>query len=136
MFKTEVIRLCFCYNNSMKQSIIFQRLEGFTLLVVSIFVYVNLNLNIFVFILALLLVDIFMAGYLINNKVGAYIYNVGHSISIPLVIGAAGYYTGSGMTIAVSLIWFAHIGMDRAFGYGLKLESGFKNTHLGHIGKK
>ena len=28
----------------------------------------------------------------------------------------------------------AHIGIDRALGYGLKLPSGFKHTHLGVIG--
>ncbi|MDQ1710546.1 MAG: hypothetical protein QOG49_1931, partial [Frankiaceae bacterium] len=27
-----------------------------------------------------------------------------------------------------------HIGMDRALGYGLKYETDFKDTHLGHIG--
>jgi hypothetical protein len=34
----------------------------------------------------------------------------------------------------VALIWFAHIGMDRALGYGLKYETGFNDTHLGRIG--
>jgi hypothetical protein len=30
----------------------------------------------------------------------------------------------------------AHIGLDRALGYGLKHESGFSDTHLGRIGRK
>lgn len=34
----------------------------------------------------------------------------------------------------LALIWFAHIGMDRALGYGLKYPSGFRETHLGRIG--
>ncbi len=42
---------------------------------------------------------------------------------VPLLIGA-----GS--------IWLAHIGMDRALGYGLKLEDGFTHTHLGLIGRR
>jgi hypothetical protein len=33
------------------------------------------------------------------------------------------------------LIWTSHVGMDRALGYGLKLPSGFQDTHLGRIGK-
>jgi len=33
--------------------------------------------------------------------------------------------------LAVALIWTAHIGLDRAMGYGLKLPDGFKRTHLG-----
>jgi hypothetical protein len=33
------------------------------------------------------------------------------------------------------LIWCAHIGFDRAMGYGLKSTAGFGVTHLGHIGR-
>jgi hypothetical protein len=32
------------------------------------------------------------------------------------------------------MIWLAHIGIDRALGYGLKYSSGFPFTHLGRIG--
>jgi hypothetical protein len=34
----------------------------------------------------------------------------------------------------LALIWLAHIGIDRALGYGLKYASGFGFTHLGRIG--
>lgn len=37
--------------------------------------------------------------------------------------------------LAVALIWLAHIGFDRALGYGLKYDTGFSFTHLGRIGK-
>lgn len=120
----------------MKQSILFQRLEGLSLLAVSFLLYVRLDLNVILFLLTILIVDVFMIGYLVNNKFGAYIYNLGHTITAPLVIGFVGFHTGSSLLLAVSLIWLSHIGMDRAFGYGLKLESGFKDTHLGRIGKK
>ena len=33
------------------------------------------------------------------------------------------------------MIWLAHIGIDRALGYGLKYGAGFTFTHLGRIGK-
>lgn len=82
------------------------------------------------------MVDIFMVGYLIDSKTGAYVYNIGHSIITPLAFGIIGYLLNIELIIALSLIWLAHIGMDRAFGYGLKMESGFKDTHLGRIGKK
>ena len=29
----------------------------------------------------------------------------------------------------------AHVGWDRALGYGLKLPTGFRDTHLGRIGR-
>lgn len=36
-----------------------------------------------------------------------------------------------------SLIWVAHIGIDRLFGLGLKYATGFRHTHLGYQeGKK
>ena len=35
----------------------------------------------------------------------------------------------------LALIWLAHIGIDRALGYGLKYGAGFGFTHLGRIGK-
>ena len=36
--------------------------------------------------------------------------------------------------LAVGLIWAAHVGFDRALGYGLKYPDGFGMTHLGSIG--
>jgi hypothetical protein len=33
----------------------------------------------------------------------------------------------------VTLIWIAHIGVDRALGYGLKYPSSFKDTHLQRV---
>ena len=37
------------------------------------------------------------------------------------------------LAVLVSLVWFAHIGLDRGLGYGLKLPAGFKHTHLGRL---
>jgi hypothetical protein len=31
------------------------------------------------------------------------------------------------------LAWFAHIGLDRAVGYGLKYPTAFGDTHLGRV---
>lgn len=38
--------------------------------------------------------------------------------------------------IVLKAILFGHSAMDRIFGYGLKFNDNFKNTHLGWIGKK
>jgi hypothetical protein len=46
-----------------------------------------------------------------------------------------GFATDSPLTLSVALIWLAHIGIDRALGYGLKYSAGFGFTHLGRIGK-
>jgi hypothetical protein len=39
------------------------------------------------------------------------------------------------LTLSLAMIWLAHIGIDRALGYGLKYQAGFAFTHLGRIGK-
>jgi hypothetical protein len=36
---------------------------------------------------------------------------------------------------AARLILGAHIGFDRALGFGLKLPTSFRDTHLGRIGR-
>jgi hypothetical protein len=39
------------------------------------------------------------------------------------------------LAFSIAVIWFAHIGMDRLVGYGLKYSGDFKHTHLGLIGR-
>lgn len=34
---------------------------------------------------------------------------------------------------AIGIIWSAHIGMDRMFGFGLKYSTGFNDNHLNRI---
>jgi hypothetical protein len=48
-----------------------------------------------------------------------------------LLLAAAGVLSDRETLIAVALIWLTHIAVDRAAGYGFKLPTGFKDTHLG-----
>jgi hypothetical protein len=36
----------------------------------------------------------------------------------------------------VAAVWIAHFAVDRASGHGLKLSTGFQDTHLGRIGRE
>lgn len=45
-----------------------------------------------------------------------------------------GFALGSPLTLSIAMIWLAHIGIDRALGYGLKYQAGFGFTHLGRAG--
>ena len=47
-----------------------------------------------------------------------------------------GFGTDSPLTLSIAMIWLAHIGIDRALGYGLKYSAGFGFTHLGRIGSR
>ncbi len=119
----------------MSQSIIFQRVEVGVMFVASLYFYHHLQFNIWLFVLFLFSIDIFMIEYLKDNKIGAYAYNLGHSTIIPLILLILGTMGSNRLLLASGLIWLAHIGWDRAFGYGLKFEDDFNHTHLGKIGK-
>ena len=78
--------------------------------------------------------DLFMAGYARSHRAGALLYNLAHSYPAPAALGAVALVADNPFWQGAALVWFAHIGMDRALGYGLKYETGFKDTHLGRIG--
>jgi len=88
------------------------------------------------FVALLLLPDLSMLGYLRNARVGAIIYNLVHSYPAPLLLASYGVLAGRSLAISLALIWTAHIGVDRLAGYGLKLPTGFRETHLGRIGRE
>ena len=48
----------------------------------------------------------------------------------------AGLAMASPLVLSIAMIWLAHIGIDRALGYGLKYSAGFGFTHLGRIGRQ
>ena len=84
--------------------------------------------------LLLLLPDVFMVGYVKSQRVGALLYNLAHSYPGPALLGVLAVFAGNPVGTGIALIWLAHIGLDRALGFGLKYETDFKHTHLGHIG--
>jgi hypothetical protein len=78
--------------------------------------------------------DIALIGYLRGPKIGAWVYNLAHSSIGPIAVAVASLWLHSMFGIAIAAVWFAHIGFDRALGYGLKSTDAFKATHLGEIG--
>lgn len=100
----------------MKSAIFLQRLEAVAIFLASIYFYYHLHFNFLIFVVLLFSIDIFMIGYLMNSKVGAYTYNIGHSLIAPLILLIIGVTANYRIIIGLSLIWLAHIGMDRALG--------------------
>src|SRR3990167_36593 len=88
------------------------------------------------FVLLLFVPDFFMAGYAKNNHFGALYYNIGHSYILPGTLLFFSFFIAKTTLLPISIIWIAHIAMDRMLGYGLKLKTGFSDTHLGKIGRK
>jgi hypothetical protein len=79
--------------------------------------------------------DLSMLGYLAGPRIGAALYNAVHLTIGPLLLALAGLTLTEPAVGSISLIWLAHIGLDRALGYGIKYSAGFRLTHLGRIGK-
>ncbi len=52
-----------------------------------------------------------------------------------MAVAGVGLAIGSVPVAAAGAILVAHSGMDRMMGYGLKLPSSFRDTHLGRIGR-
>jgi len=109
------------------------RAEGVALLLLSVLLYRETGGGWLMFGVLLLAPDLSMLGYLAGPKLGAAIYNTFHTYAVPAVVGALGMILASPLAMAVALIWFAHIGMDRTVGYGLKYPSSFKDTHLERV---
>lgn len=80
--------------------------------------------------------DISMIGYTGGNKTGAFFYNLFHHKGIAVVIFLLGFFIDNTILELTGIILFGHSSLDRMLGYGLKLNEGFKYTHLGIIGKK
>jgi hypothetical protein len=111
------------------------RVEGLTLLVATIIVFSSQGQKWWLYPALLLVPDIFMIGYLANTKLGAFLYNVGHSYMAPAIVIFIAWKADNNLALAVGVIWLGHIGWDRFFGYGLKYDSDFKHTHLGDLNK-
>ena len=111
------------------------RAEALALFVTGVLLYLQLNGN-GLFLLPLLLApDLSMVGYLAGPRVGAVSYNLAHNLVTAIVAIAIGWLVPIAPLALAGAILLAHVGMDRALGYGLKLPTDFKDTHLGRIGR-
>ena len=87
------------------------------------------------FLVLLIVPDVSMVGYLRGPRVGAILYNLVHDLAAGVAVAGVGLAIGSVPVAATGAVLVAHSGMDRMAGYGLKLPSSFKDTHLGRIGR-
>ena len=111
------------------------RLEGLTLFAGMVLLYAVWGGSWLVFALLFLAPDLSFLAYLAGSRPGAIVYNAAHSYLAPVALLTAGFALEWPLLLSIAMIWLAHIGIDRALGYGLKYQAGFGFTHLGRIGR-
>ena len=108
-------------------------LEGLAVFVFCIYFYWFNDFSWLLFFLLLFAPDLSIVGYAINNVFGARLYNLFHTYIISLSVIFIGLLLSNASLLAIGIIWTAHIGMDRIFGYGLKYPTHFIDNHLNQL---
>ncbi|HEY4204182.1 MAG TPA: DUF4260 domain-containing protein [Xanthobacteraceae bacterium] len=111
------------------------RIEGLTLFVGMTMLYGVWGGSWWIYAALFLVPDLSFIAYLAGPRAGATVYNAMHTYMLPLILSFAGFGLAMPLTLSIAMIWLAHIGIDRALGFGLKYDAGFGFTHLGRIGK-
>ena len=109
------------------------RIEGAFVLALSLFLYRTAGAHWGIFFLLFLWPDLSILGYVVSARFGSRLYNLVHTSVFPLALAGVSIYRHDARLLAFALIWFAHIGMDRALGFGLKYPTFFKDTHLQRV---
>jgi hypothetical protein len=111
------------------------RIEGLAAFAAGLVVYA-VNGGEWLWVIPLLLLpDLSAIGYLAGPRTGAAAYNSLHTWAPGFIALALGLWIESAGLLIVAAVLIAHVGVDRALGYGLKLPSSFQETHLGRIGR-
>lgn len=112
------------------------KLEELAMLLLGFFLFMQLDLPTWYFFALILAPDIGMLGYVFGSKAGAVSYNLTHHKGVAILLYLVGSsFLDFSILQLIGIILFSHAAMDRVFGYGLKYNSGFNDTHLGKIGK-
>jgi Domain of unknown function (DUF4260) len=111
------------------------KLEELFMLGLALFLFSKLDYGWGWYALLFLAPDLSMIGYLANPRLGAWTYNLIHHKGLSVALYILGYLLAVPWLMFAGTILLGHSSFDRVFGYGLKHEDAFQNTHLGRIGK-
>lgn len=111
------------------------RAEALAIFLAGVTAYLAMNGQPLWLLPLLLAPDLSMIGYVGGPRLGAITYNAVHNLVTALGIVAIGWFAAIAPLALIGAILVAHVGMDRALGYGLKLPTDFQDTHLGRIGR-
>jgi hypothetical protein len=96
------------------------RLDGAAAALVAVLLYRELGVSWWILLVAFLVPDLAFLGYLGGKRAGVAVYNLAHTYLWPAVLFAFGLVGEHTWAMAAGLIWLAHLGLDRALGFGLR----------------
>jgi len=118
------------HQNRMSIPALLLRAEGLAILAAAVTVYFTQGFGWVAFALLLLTPDLAFLVFIVNKRAGVATYNAVHALTAPVILGLAALLIGSTLGLQLALIWLAHIGMDRLFGYGLRYLNDADDSHM------
>ena len=96
------------------------KLEEIALAILSFYLFLGLGYAWWWFPILFFVPDISLLGYLLNQKLGANIYNVVHHKALAILFYLLGSFTHMAMLQLAGVVIFGHSSLDRALGFVLQ----------------
>jgi hypothetical protein len=109
------------------------RIEGLAVFLGAVTLYIHQAGSGLMFALLILAPDLSAIGYMKDTRLGSLTYNTVHTYVLPAILLGLSLVGNAPTGVHIAFIWFAHIGIDRVLGYGLKYPDAFKHTHLNEV---
>lgn len=109
------------------------RLEGLVLFGAAIALYLREDYSLLLLVVLFLAPDLSFVGLAGGPRLGAIAYDGAHTYVGPILLASVSLIVEWSAGVQLGLIWLAHIGIDRALGYGLRYPDAFRDTHLQRV---
>jgi hypothetical protein len=109
------------------------RLEGLVLFGAALTLYVREDYSLLLLAVLFLAPDLSFVGLAGGPRAGAVAYDAAHTYVGPILLTSVALIAEWTTGVQLGLIWLAHIGIDRALGYGLRYPDAFRDTHLQRV---
>jgi hypothetical protein len=109
------------------------KVEYAALAVLAVTLYAREGESWWLFAVLVLAPDLAFIGMLGGQEAGAATYNLTHLAAWPAILAFVGVLGEWDLPVSLALVWFTHIAVDRAIGYGFKYSLAKGNTHLDRV---
>jgi len=109
------------------------RAEGLVLFAAALALYAREDYSLLLLVVLFLAPDLSFVGLAGGERVGAVAYDTVHTYVGPILLASASLIAEWTIGVELGLIWLAHIGIDRALGYGLRYPNAFRENHLQRV---